>query len=75
MVSYFQELAKGSDGIRVTELGKSTEGRDMLLMTVNNPKTGPDREKPAMYIDGNVHGNEVQAAESCLYTIWYLTKS
>ena len=28
-----------------------------------------------MYIDGNVHGNEVQATETVLYSIWYLTKS
>ncbi|MCA9311961.1 MAG: hypothetical protein KDA21_12190, partial [Phycisphaerales bacterium] len=25
--------------------------------------------------DGNVHGNEIQAAEVVLYTLWYLTKS
>ncbi|MFQ5425214.1 MAG: M14 family metallopeptidase [Phycisphaerae bacterium] len=56
-------------------LGKSYEGRDMWLVTLNNPKTGPDTDKPAMYIDGNIHGNEVQAAEVPLYTLWYLTKS
>ena len=27
-----------------------------------------------MYVDGNIHGNEVQAAEACLYTIWYLDR-
>jgi hypothetical protein len=25
-----------------------------------------------MYIEANVHGNEIQGAEVCLYTIWYL---
>ncbi len=61
--------------LALESLGKSTEGRDIWLVTINNPKTGSDRDKAAMYIDGNVHGNEVQATEVCLYTIWYLTKS
>src|SRR6185436_11288057 len=28
--------------------------------------------KPAMYIDGNIHGNEVQGGEAVAYTAWYL---
>ena len=28
----------------------------------------------AMYVDGNVHGNEIQAGEVVLYTLWYLTR-
>ena len=28
-----------------------------------------------MYVDGNIHGNEIQAAEACLYLIWYLTEN
>ncbi len=61
--------------LTIRSIGKSTEGRDIWLVTINNPATGEDRDKPGMYIDGNVHGNEVQASEVCLYTIWYLTKS
>jgi hypothetical protein len=63
------------DLLTLASLGKSVEGRDMWCMTINNPKTGSDRTKAAMYVDGNVHGNEVQAAEACLYTIWYLTEN
>ena len=33
---------------------------------------GDPDAKPAMYVDGNTHGNEVQAAEVCLFTIKYL---
>jgi hypothetical protein len=54
------------------EIGKSVQGRPMYAITVNNPKTGPDSSKPAMYIDGNIHGNEIQAAEVVVYTLWYL---
>ena len=61
--------------LSLESLGKSEQGRDMWLITLNNPKTGEAKDKPAMYIDGNVHGNEIQAAETVLYSIWYLTKS
>ncbi|MFO0839559.1 MAG: M14 family metallopeptidase [Phycisphaerae bacterium] len=61
--------------LKIESIGKSVEGREMWLLTLNNTKTGPDSSKPAMYIDGNIHGNEVQASEVVLYSIWYLTKS
>ena len=63
------------DLLSLASLGKSVEGRDMWCMTINNSKTGSDRAKAAMYVDGNVHGNEVQATEACLYLIWYLTEN
>ncbi len=47
-------------------VGKSEEGRDIWAMTVNNPKTGAALDKPGVYVDGNIHGNEVQAGEVCL---------
>ena len=46
----------------------------MLVAIVNSPKTGADTSKPAMWIDGNIHGNEIQAGEVVLYTLWYLTR-
>ena len=56
--------------VRIETIGKSIQGRDLVVAVVNSPKTGPDTTKPAMWIDGNVHGNEVQAAEVVLYTLW-----
>ncbi len=61
--------------LTLQSIGKSEQGREMWLVTMNNPKTGPDTVKPAMWIDGNVHGNEIQAGETVLYSIWYLAKS
>ena len=76
MVSICRELAAAyPELLTVQSLGKSVQGRDILLLTLNNPETGPDTAKPAMYIDGNIHGNEVQAAETVLYSVWYLAKS
>jgi hypothetical protein len=39
VVSYFQALARNSGRIRVTELGKSTEGRPFIAATVASPDT------------------------------------
>jgi hypothetical protein len=44
-------------------------------MTINNPDTGPELSKAAMYIEANVHGNEIQGGEVCLYTVWYLMEN
>ena len=32
-------------------MGQSREGRDIWIVTVNNPSTGEHSSKPAMYID------------------------
>jgi len=61
--------------LSIKSIGNSVGGLEIWLVTLNNPKTGNDRDKTAMFIDGNIHGNEIQAAETVLYSIWYLCKS
>jgi len=61
--------------LTIESIGNSVGGKELWLITLNNPETGSDREKTAMFIDGNIHGNEIQAAETVLYSIWYLCKS
>jgi len=61
--------------LKLESLGKSYCGLDIMAMTINNPDTGPEMEKAAMYIEANVHGNEIQGGEICLYTIWYLMEN
>ncbi len=61
--------------LKASSIGKSYEGRDIMLVTINNPDTGPELSKAAMYIEANIHGNEIQGAEVCLYTIWYLMEN
>ncbi len=48
-------------------VGQSEENRDIWAITINNPETGKHLEKPGVYADGNIHGNEIQATEVCLY--------
>jgi murein tripeptide amidase MpaA len=52
---------------RFESVGKSEEGRDIYALTINNPATGTELQKPGIYVDGNIHGNEIQAGEVCLY--------
>lgn len=59
---------------QLESIGKSYEGRDLYMITVSDFNTGNPDEKPAMYIDGNIHSNEIQGAEFSLYTAWYLTE-
>jgi hypothetical protein len=49
------------------QVGKSEEGRVIWALTINNLKTGAPLTKPGVYTDGNIHGNEIQAGEVCLY--------
>ena len=57
---------------KLEEVGQSEEGRPIYAVTVNNPKTGPALDKPGVYVDGNIHGNEIQGGEICLYMLDYL---
>jgi hypothetical protein len=59
---------------RLESIGKSYEKKDIYMLTISDFKTGDPDQKPAMYIDGNIHSNEIQGAEFSLYTAWYLTE-
>lgn len=48
-------------------VGYSEEDRAIYALTISNPNTGDHLSKPGVYVDGNIHGNEVQAGEVCLY--------
>jgi len=61
--------------MKMVSLGKSYQGRDILGVILNNPKTGPAEHKSGFYIDANIHGNEIQGTEVALYAIWYLLKN
>ena len=56
-------------------IGHSVENRELRVYTLNNPATGEADAKPAMWVDGNVHGNEVQGGEGVVYLAWYLLEN
>ncbi|HXD08807.1 MAG TPA: M14 family metallopeptidase [Anaerolineales bacterium] len=55
--------------IRLQSIGKSHEGREMWLVTSTNFKSGNEAEKPAMWVDGNLHASEVTGSAAALYLI------
>jgi murein tripeptide amidase MpaA len=55
--------------LRLESIGKSHEGRDVWLVTATNFATGPDIEKPALWVDGNLHASEVAGSMAALYLI------
>ncbi|HEY5596603.1 MAG TPA: M14 family metallopeptidase [Candidatus Bipolaricaulota bacterium] len=59
--------------VKLKSIGKSHEGRDIWLATVTNFDTGPDQEKPALWVDGNIHATEVSPASACVYLLQKLT--
>ncbi len=68
MVAAMKLLNKSYPELTNLEIvGKSEEGRDIYLISINNKATGAPSGKPGVYVDGNIHGNELQASEVCLY--------
>ncbi|MBL8156262.1 MAG: carboxypeptidase [Anaerolineae bacterium] len=60
--------------IQVDSIGKSYEGRDIWLVTATNAASGPATEKPALWVDGNIHAGEVSASTACLHLLHKLTE-
>jgi hypothetical protein len=60
------------DKCRLEFIGESVEGRPLPLLTISNPATGSEADKCGMWVDGNVHGNEVQGSEAAVYLAWTL---
>ena len=55
--------------VSLESIGKSFEGRDIWVVTLTNKDTGAAEDKPALWLDGNIHSVEVTASTACLYHI------
>jgi murein tripeptide amidase MpaA len=53
--------------MELRSIGKSFEGRDIWCAVVTSG--GDDREKPALWIDGNIHASELSASSACLHIL------
>src|SRR5262249_26088405 len=61
--------------VSIESIGKSYEGRDIWVLTVTNTATGAAAEKPAFWVDGNIHATEVAASAANLYFLnWLVTQ-
>ena len=57
---------------RVETLGTSHEGREIKVVTATNAATGQAIDKPAFWVDGNIHAAELTASTACLYYLHVL---
>ena len=58
--------------LSLRSIGKSFEGRDIWLLAITNTATGDDTDKPAFWVDGNIHAAELTASTACLYWLHQL---
>jgi murein tripeptide amidase MpaA len=58
--------------LSIESIGKSYEGRDIWVLTATNRTTGPAADKPAFWVEGNVHATEVAASVATVYCLHYL---
>src|SRR5437899_3271622 len=57
---------------KLHSIGRSFRGREVWCMTITNFASGSDSDKPAFYIDANIHAEEISTTSVALYTIWYV---
>jgi murein tripeptide amidase MpaA len=60
------------DLVSIESIGKSHEGRDIWVAALTNHATGPASDKPAFWVDGNIHAAELTASTACLYYLHQL---
>lgn len=71
VVAFMETVAEGSPIIRLTTFGFTTEGRALPLAVVGNvadatPEAVLASGKVRVYLQGNIHGGEVEGKESLL---------
>ena len=54
------------DIVEVASIGRSYEDRDIWLATVTNRGTGPHTDKPALWVDANIHATELTGSVAAL---------
>ena len=59
---------------QVSSIGSSHEGRPIHLFTLTNRQTGADTDKPAIWIDANIHATEITGTTSALYITDHLLR-
>ena len=57
------------DLMTVETIGHSSEGRPLLSATVSDRRAGSPDDKPAVYVEGNIHAGEVLPSVVALATI------
>jgi hypothetical protein len=67
--------AEHPDLLELTSIGRSHEGRDIWLATVTDSSTGRHRDKPAHWVDANIHATELTGSVAALHLVHHLVTS
>ena len=54
---------------RLESIGTTPQGRDMLLLSVTDLSTGGFENKPALFIEANIHAGEVTGSMTVMFTL------
>ncbi|MEA4920518.1 MAG: M14 family metallopeptidase [Clostridiaceae bacterium] len=60
---------KHPDFTELTSLGRTPEGREIWLLKVTDTSFGGYEDKPALYVEGNIHAGEVTGSMTVMYLI------
>ncbi len=52
--------------VRLERIGESYEKRPIWLLALTNQESGPDADKPALWIDANIHATEIAGTTTAL---------
>lgn len=63
-----------ADRVKLHTLGQSFEGREIWCLTVTRFATGEAADKPAIWVDGNIHATEFSATSACLHLVAHLLR-
>ncbi len=70
LTGWLQQFAvEYPDLVELTTIGNSHEGRELWLLTVTNRASGPAGDKPALWLDGNIHATEVTASVALVHLV------
>jgi len=58
--------------LAISNIGNSFEGRPIWVATITNKNSGLDLDKPAVWIDANIHATEISGTTTILYFMNYL---
>jgi len=68
LASVLQDWAQSYPNLAsLTMLGHSHEDRPIWLLTLTNKETGVDSDKPALWVDANLHATEITGTTAALY--------
>ncbi len=68
--SFLHDLAAEFPGLlSVESIGRSFQGRELWLATVTNSATAPHSEKPALWLEANIHAIELTGSHAALQLI------